>query len=72
LPYRSPDPDSLSLWLVASVTTVKGSEPYVHQLPEPLLRADLQTALLRFLVIQSQAIDLTPEIPAEMTQEAPE
>lgn len=69
--YRSPDayPDSRSLWLVAPISTAKGIKLHVQQLPEPLLQADLQTGLLRCLVIQSQATGLAPEMPAETTQE---
>jgi anti-sigma regulatory factor (Ser/Thr protein kinase) len=68
-------PDSASLWLVAPLNTTKGTEHYVQQLPEPLLQADLQIALLRCLVMQAQVTGLDsgldPGLGSELTAELP-
>ncbi len=57
LRFQTPthDADPASLWLVAPIHTAQGTEVYAQQLPEPLFQADLQTALLRCLVMQGQA-----------------
>ncbi|MDZ4728949.1 MAG: HAMP domain-containing sensor histidine kinase [Xanthomonadales bacterium] len=57
--------ESAPLWLMAPMVTANGSELYVQQLPEPLFQADLQTALLRFLVMQGRASVLATELTTE-------
>lgn len=67
---RDPCPDSRSLWLAAPISTANGTELYVQQLPEPLLQADLQTALLRCLVVQGLTVVAANDVSVERTQDA--
>lgn len=44
-----------SIWLLARVAGTRGPELFQQPLPEPLLQADLQNALLHCLVVQGMA-----------------
>jgi anti-sigma regulatory factor (Ser/Thr protein kinase) len=51
-----------SIWLIVSIPKANGPELYQQPLPEPLFQADLQTALLRCLVVQGMAVCQQPDI----------